>query len=64
MSGREDNKRQFEFVKTCASCSEIMPKYEMVCYCGGAVKVVKLKRDEALKAKGYLLRKFFRRKAE
>lgn len=51
------------YVKTCATCAEIMPRFEKVCYCGGPIKLVKVKKDKAQATDSYFHRKWlYRRK--
>ena len=46
--------------RSCASCEEIMPVYEKICYCGGPVKLVKVDIDLVEHIKLYYHRKWLR----
>lgn len=45
-------------VKECSQCNEVMPLFIMVCYCGGAVKRNKVKKDKKALAASYTHRKW------
>jgi uncharacterized OB-fold protein len=44
--------------KTCASCGEIMPRTETVCYCGGPIKLDRVAVEMRTKIASYKDRKW------
>ena len=44
--------------KQCASCEEIMPRWEKVCYCGGPVTLTRLPLDKKKFSNCYFNRRF------
>lgn len=44
--------------RQCGYCSEIMPRFEKVCYCGGPVRLIRLPLDKRALTRCYHERRF------
>lgn len=57
MRSSDSEKEIIASLKQCGMCGELMPLYEMVCYCSGPIKIVRADRDMVEHSKRYALRR-------